>query len=121
MLDMVIEFFAMQPSQKPAFVSGVVWGLLSLWLFFGGLAFAEQLNMLNETSGEDEEVLFELASVLKSDDTSGDGKLTRNSVTITFTCVPLLVQETGGSRSPTNGLHDHSALRPHQRVSVYRI
>ena len=111
----------MQPNQNSVFVSGVVWGLLSLWLFFGGLAFAEQMNLLDETSGQDEEVLFELASVLKSNDTSVDGTLTANSVTITVTCVPLLVQETNGFRSATNGLYDHSALRPHQRVSVYRI
>lgn len=111
----------MQPNQKSAFFSSVVWGLLSLWLFFGGLAYAEQVSLLAETNDQDEEVLSALGSVTKPDDSSVEGRSTTNSVNILVTGVPLLLEKTNGSFSATHGLHDHSTLRLHQRVSVYRI
>lgn len=51
-----------------------VWCLLLLWLFFGGLELAEQLDVVPETGAEDqadrdldEDALSQLASGLKSD------------------------------------------------------
>src|SRR6478735_5044837 len=51
-----------------------LWGLLSLWVFFGCLELAEQLHIVPEAAEEDqahqdldEEALIQLASGLKSD------------------------------------------------------
>ncbi len=55
----------------------VLWGLLFLWIFFGGLELGEQLQVVPETAMEDEqgqdpdeEALAKLASGLKSDVTT---------------------------------------------------
>lgn len=103
------------------FSNGVIWALLSLWLFFGSLAVTEQMNLLVETSGQDEEVLAQLESTPKSDSPTVDGRWIIRSVIATVTALPPLALTGWGFQSHWIYVHDHPTLRPHQRVSVYRI
>ena len=93
---------------------------MSLWLFFGSLAFFEQMNLLVETSSQDEAVLSQLASTLKHDVPTLEGRLIRSATAIVT--VPLSLDLTVPvSQSVWIPVSDLTALRPHQRVSVYRI
>lgn len=42
-----------------------IWVFLFIWLFFGGLALAEQMGLVIETSRYDEQALLELGQALK--------------------------------------------------------
>ena len=95
----------------------LIWGIVFIWLFFGSLAFAEQLNLLAETSNEDEEVLSWLASSLKPAVPSLEGPLI--SPVSSIPPSPVLPDCVSPSLSILS--HDRPALRPHQRLSVYRI
>ena len=104
---------------RRSFLAGVIWGLLSLWLFFGSVAFVEQINSLLDTSDQDEQALSLLVVSLKPDVPTLQNQLT-SSGTATVMVAPSRILATGLSQSvsiPAQNL----ALRPHQRVSVYRI
>ena len=106
-------------SCRSPFFTRAIWGLLSLWLFFGSVAFVEQINSLLDTSDQDEEALSQLAVSIKPDVPTLQKQLT-NSVTATVMVAPSLTLTTDLSHSisiPAQNL----PLRPHQRVSVYRI
>ena len=63
------------PMHRPsAFLCLTIWSLLASWLFFGGLEFLEQVNLIPETAAEDqagqdldEAALSQLASGLRSE------------------------------------------------------
>ncbi len=101
------------------FFTRIIWSLLSIWLFFGTVAFVEQINSLLDTSDQDEQALSQLVFTLKPDVPSLQNQLT-GSGTATVMVAPSLTLATDLSQSvsiPAQNL----ALRPHQRVSVYRI
>ena len=103
-----------------------LWCLLTLWVFFGGLELAEQLQVIPEVAAEDqgqdldEEALSQLASGLKSDmpslspprDHSVIIAITMLTPSSAFTTVHQLKQLTW---------HAPPSLPLYQRLSVYRI
>jgi hypothetical protein len=96
--------------------------LLSLWLFFGSLAFAEELNVIVETSSQDEAALMQLVHTLKPDVPTFEGRMI-STVTATLTALtsPLPILPASLSLSDWIPAPNHSALRLHQHLSVYRI
>lgn len=59
----------MRITHRTPVVQLTIWGLLSLWLFFGGLELAEDVHFVPETTAADldQEALSQLASGLKPD------------------------------------------------------
>ncbi len=107
----------MQTDDRRLFLLVTSWGLFSVWLFFASLALAEQMNLMIETSAQDEQALSQLASSLKPDVPHGEGR-TSGSVTAETGAPSALVSP----HQVTRGLvRAFPALRLHQRVSVYRI
>ena len=101
----------------------LVWiscGMVVIWLFLGSVAFAEQVNLLAETSSQDEEALLSLASALLHDDRSLQDRFigsVRAIVAVPFSLVvadPLVI-------SALDPVLSSPTLRLHQRVSIYRI
>lgn len=104
-----------------------LWGILSLWVFFGYLELAELLDVVPRDAAEDqahqdldEDALIQLASGLKSDVTS---VATPACTFVTgeiaaLTCSPS-VRTVRHFRRPMR--HGPSSLRRHQELSVYRI
>ena len=95
-------------------------GLLAVWLFFGGLALTDQMNLTQETSAQDEQALLQLASGLKPDVPHLEGGLGSSgianaSVSPTFVCTEAARQVISTT------VQALPALRLHQLVSVYRI
>ena len=101
--------------------------LFLVWMFFGCLELAEQLQVVPETAAEDqegqdldEEALSQLASGLKSDvptprtpcDASVNIAVASPTIPISFTTVLQLEQLTR---------HDPPSLPLYQQLSVYRI
>ena len=104
-----------------------IWCLLSLWLCFGSLELAEQLDLIPETSAEDkteldldQEALSQLASGLKPD--------------VPSLTAPCCASVTAGVAEPAcssslKTLHQRRqlivqgppTLRLHQQLSVYLI
>ena len=99
----------------------VIWVLVFVWAFFGGVALAEEMNLLVETNIQDEEVLSELGSNPKPEASTVEGRLMVRFVITAVTAPVSSVRIVYGSQSPWVSVHDLSALRPHQRMSVYRI
>jgi len=98
----------------------VTWGLLVIWLLFGGLAFAEQINLLAETSSQDEDALSALASSIKPDAPALHLPLSHQD----FSAVLDLTTHSRVAAPSPPGLvtsNSSSTLRRHQRISVYRI
>src|SRR5215813_12785136 len=58
---------AMQMCRNIYFHRRIVGCLLVVWLFFGGLALAEQLNVMPETNSSDEQALAYLQLAVKSE------------------------------------------------------
>lgn len=102
--------------QKP-FLLVISWGLFSVWLFFAGLALAEQMNLTMETSAQDEQALSGLAAGLKPD-VSHCGDRASDLVTAETGEPPLFSAPHQVTRDIVRAF---PALRLHQRVSVYRI
>jgi hypothetical protein len=101
-------------SERPGLL-WVIYGILSIWLFLGSVAFAEQLNFLEETSSQDEEALLRLAFALN--ETVPPLESLIQPVRAVFADVLL-----GDSRvSVSVPVLSFPTLRPHQRISVYRI
>ncbi|MEP7152958.1 MAG: hypothetical protein ABI856_14715 [Nitrospira sp.] len=109
----------MMPRRRRCF-SWVILGLLSVWLVFGSLAFAEEVNLLPETGTQDEAALSEIASTLKSDGSLLEERAIR-WVTALVTATTCFFSTMGVCPSTCIMLHARAALRPHQVVSVYRI
>ncbi len=99
----------------------VIWVLLFVWVFFGSVALAEEMNLLVETNIQDEEVLSELGCNPKPEASTVEGRLMISCVITAVTAPASSVRIVYGSQSPWVSVHDLSALRPHQRMSVYRI
>lgn len=95
-------------------------GLLAAWLFLGCLAFADQINLTQETSAQDEHALAQLASGLKPDMLSVEGWFSSALIAQASTSLPLVFAE-AVHRTDCTSVHDLPALRLHQRVSIYRI
>ena len=106
---------------RPWFV-WMTYGLLSVWLFLGSVAFAEQVDLLAETSTQDEEALSCFASALLNDD-----RFLPDGLIGSFTAVPfsLVIADSlalsGLDPLLSSPVLSPPGLRPHQRVSVYRI
>src|SRR5262245_25345500 len=107
--------------------SSILWGLFSLWMFFGCLELAEQLHIVSEAAAEDQEhqhvaadALVQLASGLKSDVasleapccTSGAAEIAESAYSSSVNIVPPLEQPL---------LYGPPSLRRHQQLAVYRI
>ncbi len=99
-------------SRRNPFFMRIIWSLLAVWLFFGSVAFVEQINSLLETSDQDEQALSQLVFTLKPDVPTLQKQLT-SSVIATVMVAPSLTLVSIPAQD--------FALRPHQRVSVYRI
>src|SRR5574341_1178265 len=95
-------------------------GLLAVWLFFGCLAFADQMNLTTETSAQDEQALLQLASSLKPDTPQLEGRLSSSGITSASVSLSLVSTEAARQVSYTT-VQALPALRLHQLVSVYRI
>jgi hypothetical protein len=117
----------MSMTRRSSVVGLTIWCLLSLWLCFGSLELAEQLNVVPETAVEDqegqdadEEVLSQLASALKPDFSS-----------LNISCCAIAAIDVVDSSVSASVHGDYrfqrlvapnpSSLRLHQRLSVYRI
>ncbi len=104
-----------------------IWGLLSLWGAFGGLALAEQLEMVLD-SGEQETQTCELAlagleQALKPEAAYSVGQGADSlalSIVIDIPS-PTIVREGHVSRSAASPRIDLSSVRLHQLLSIYRI
>ena len=96
------------------------WCLLFVCAFLVSVALTEQMNLLLETSSQDEQTLSDVASVLKTKKQPYQSWL-NSSVTAgasTLSCLaapdePLWAHDATGLELP--------ALCLHQRLSVYRI
>jgi len=110
----------MQTECRRRLILVTCWGLLSVWLFFGSLALAEQMNLMIETTAQDEQALSELASGLKPDAPTVGGRL-GSAVTVEASTGPSLLVTAAVDQVPWMTMPDLPPLRLHQRVSVYRI
>ncbi len=99
-------------------VRRVIWGLFAIWLFFGGVAFIEQVNSLSDTSDQDEQALSQLSLTLKPEIPPLPKQLTGSVPPIVI--IPSIIQI--GDSLPSLPMPSQLlTLRPHQRISVYRI
>jgi hypothetical protein len=94
--------------------------LLAVWLFLGSLALSDQMNLIQETSGQDEQALLQLASGLKPDVPHLDGWLSRSGVANASVSRSFVGTEALSQVAYTT-VQALPALRLHQLVSVYRI
>ena len=98
--------------------------LLSLWLFFGALELAEELQLVTESAEDhqgqdlDEEALSQLASGLKSDVPS---LLTPDNPAVSITISEPTTSLSFATFQQFNRLNPPSSLPLYQRFSVYRI
>ena len=114
-------------NRRAPVVGLTIWCLLSLWLYFGSLVLAEELQFVPETVAEDqegqdpdEEVLSQLASALKPDFSA-----------LNIPCCAIATIDVADSPFPLFVRTDYqlqrllalspSSLRLHQQLSVYRI
>ena len=113
--------------RRTAVLCLTIWCLLASWLCFGGLELLEQVNLVPETSAEDQDgqdldeaALSQLASGLKSNVPSHDVRcgatLAKEGVeqAVWLSVYPVL--QFGGLM-----MHKFASLRLHQQLSVYRI
>lgn len=96
------------------------WGLLTIWLCLGGVAFAEQINLLDETSTQDEVALASLAEGMKSSASPAQDP-TVHSVTTTVPASDILCFAPAIGWTGPASAYPASTLRLHQQTSVYRI
>ena len=104
-----------------------LWGLLSVWIFFGCLELAEQFHFVPETAAEDqehqdldEEALSQLASSLKPD-TPSLGAPDCVSVTAEISQPVCAISSSTVHQLKRLTRHGPPSLRLHQQLSVYRI
>ena len=104
---------------RPWFV-WMTYGLLSVWLFLGSVAFAEQVNLFEETSTQDEDALVCLAMALHDEGPTLNVRLLSAVRNILPVQLPSLLSDSVFLSA--SGPMGHSpTLRPHQCVSIYRI
>lgn len=96
------------------------WSLLIIWLLFGGLAFTEQINLLAETSSQDEDALSALASSIKPDAPALHLPLSNQDSSAVLD-PPAHTRVAAPSPPGLVTSNSSSSLRLHQRISVYRI
>lgn len=104
-----------------------LWCLLLLWLFFGCLELAEELQFVSEIAAEDqehqdldEEALLQLASGLKPDGPSlGAPACASVTAGIAQPACPTCLSSLNQLQRLM--LHDPPSLLLHQKLSVYRI
>jgi hypothetical protein len=107
----------MQTDYRKPFLLVISWGILSVWLLFGTLALAEQMNLTMETGVQDEQALAQLAAGLKPDVPHCEDR--SSGFVSAETDVPSAFVS---PHQVTRGIVlAFPALRLHQRVSVYRI
>lgn len=105
----------------------IIWGLFSVWGTFGGIALAEQLEMVLDY-GEQETLTCELTlagleQALKPEAAYSVGQGADSlalSIVIDIPS-PIFVREGNVSRSATSPRIDLSSVRLHQLLSIYRI
>ena len=104
-----------------------IWGLLSVWGTFGGLALAEQLEMVLDYGEQEtqtcELVLAGLEQALKPEAAYSVGQGADSlalSIVIDIPS-PTFFREGHVSRSATSPRIDLSSVRLHQLLSIYRI
>ena len=114
-------------NRRGSVVGLTIWCLLSLWLCFGSLELAEQLDFVSETVAEDQEgqdvdgeVLSQLASALKPD-FSGLTIPCCVIAAIDVVDFSISVSVHGDYQFQRLVVRSPSSLRLHQWVSVYRI
>ena len=102
-------------------------GLLCLWVFFGCLELAEQLQIVEDSVAEDqahqdldEDALIQLASGLKSDGTTlCTSQCVSTTIDVAALAYPPSLRIVCQFRPPVRyGLY---SLRHHQELCVYRI
>ncbi len=99
-----------------------LWCLLLLWMFFGALVMAEELQVITETAAEDQEDLDEealslLASGLKSTVLPLQIPSFAFSATVSESLLSVFIAH---AFMPLE-LHDPPSRPLYQRLSVYRI
>lgn len=101
-------------------MTGICWGLLAVWLFLGGVAFAEELQLWDETSTQDEAALAELADALIPDRAPSEDLIIHEA---TGSLPPPIFDNSSSGMVPRDSalMHGSPSLRTHQRVLVYRI
>ena len=110
--------------RDPSYFRLLICGLISLWMFFGCLEFAESLEVLTEVVSDgqdlDEQALLQLTFGLKPD-VLNDGSIRENRALVGLATV-FQAQSPNGVR-PHELLSSHSpSSRPiYQQLSVYRI
>ena len=110
----------MRTDRRTGLVFVTCTGLLAAWLFFGWLALADQMNLIPETSSQDEHALLQLASSLKPDVPFVEGWFS-SAVIAQASASPSLVPTEAVLQIDCTAIQDLPALRLHQRVSIYRI
>jgi hypothetical protein len=103
-----------------SWVAWVTYGVLFMGMFLASVAFAEQIDLFEESSTQDEEALSCLAMALVEDGPTSVERCGCAAQTITpVELSPLLNQSACFSSSvPVRG---SPKLRTHQGVSIYRI
>ena len=100
--------------------SWIIWGLLAVCFCLGSVAFAEELNLWDETSTQDEAALSELCMTLKSDASLLEEHVIRvMSATVSPSAFYLSTSHTSLTNDISWPLS--SALRSHQAICIYRI
>jgi hypothetical protein len=102
----------------------VIYGLISLWIFFGCLEFAESLDVLTEVLSDsqdlDEQALLQLTFGLKPD-LLGDGRIGGNSATVDVPIALHAELPVITCRRQPLSFHSPPSRPLYQQLSVYRI
>ncbi|TKB91073.1 MAG: hypothetical protein E8D41_11560 [Nitrospira sp.] len=110
----------MLPRHHTAGLSFPIWCLLFSWVCFGGLDLLEQLKLMPEVEDQDEVALSQLASGLKSEDSSHDVTYdTSLAEAVTGPAVRVFIHPV--QQFIRLIVHSPPSLRLHQQLSVYRI
>ena len=95
--------------------------LVAIWLLLGCLALTDQMQLMQETSAQDEQVLLQLASGLKPDVPHLDGALSGSVIATERASLALCSTDENTNKETCRALQAVPTLRLHQIVSVYRI
>lgn len=112
---------AMQMCRTVLFHRRIVGSLIVVWLLLGGLAFAEQLNVVSETNSSDEQALTQLQLAVKSDmlDASIGAPLPN---LLALSIIALRTAVASVLSNPTNSFADFACTRSLPRFTCcYRL
>ena len=100
-----------------------VYGLLLVWLFLAGVALAEQVDLLIETSTQDEQALSALVLAIKPGVTNADGHITIVGPALTSIAPALSSLLLFGviSDKPPSHLLSRASLPLFLALSCYRV